>query len=105
LFKLIPPVERVSAIHKAQLASINGNMFSTFSKDGRVGLRLGKEEREVFIEKYDSKLFENYGLVMKEYVEVPDSLLDKLNELTPYLEQSYAYAKTLKPKPTKKKPK
>ncbi len=39
---------------------------------------------------------------MKEYVAVPDALLKKTRELQKYLELSYAYAKTLKPKPTKK---
>ena len=40
---------------------------------------------------------------MKEYVEVPDSLLKKTKELQPYFKMSYEYAKTLKPSPTKKK--
>jgi TfoX/Sxy family transcriptional regulator of competence genes len=40
---------------------------------------------------------------MKEYVAVPDPLLGKTKELQKYLELSYAYAKRLKPKPTKKK--
>ena len=35
---------------------------------------------------------------MKEYVEVPDHLLEDIAELMPYLNQSYAYAKTLKVK-------
>jgi hypothetical protein len=40
---------------------------------------------------------------MKEYAVVPDSLLKKTRELAKYLAISYDYAKTLKPKPTKKK--
>lgn len=40
---------------------------------------------------------------MKEYVAVPDPLLQKTNELQKHLALSYAYAQTLKPKPTKKK--
>lgn len=87
---------------KLPYTSHNGNMFSMLSKDGRVGLRLGKDEREAFIKKYSSKRFENYGAVMKEYVEVPDALLDNLDELLPYLAMSYAYVQTLKPKPTRK---
>jgi TfoX/Sxy family transcriptional regulator of competence genes len=39
---------------------------------------------------------------MKEYVTVPDSLLKNTKELRKYLETSYAYIGTLKPKPTKK---
>jgi hypothetical protein len=37
-------------------------------------------------------------------VTVPDALLAKTKELKPYFEMSYEYAKSLKPKPTKKKP-
>jgi len=48
-------------------------------------------------------LFEAYGAVMQEYVSVPDALLENTKELQKYLDASYEYAKTLKPKPTKKK--
>jgi TfoX/Sxy family transcriptional regulator of competence genes len=40
---------------------------------------------------------------MKEYVTVPDKLLENTEELKKYLDLSYEYVKTLKPKPTKKK--
>jgi TfoX/Sxy family transcriptional regulator of competence genes len=40
---------------------------------------------------------------MKEYVSVPDELLENTEELKQYLDLSYAYVRTLKPKPTKKK--
>ena len=78
--------------------SVNGHMFSFVSKAGKIALRLGKEEREAFIEKYDGKLAENYGVVMKEYVQVPDDLIGNLDALAPYLALSYAYARSLKPK-------
>ena len=78
--------------------SVNGHMFSFVSKAGKVALRLGAAEREDFIEKYDTELARNYGVVMKEYVEVPDALLADLDALAPYLAQSYEYALTLKPK-------
>jgi hypothetical protein len=38
---------------------------------------------------------------MKEYVTVPDGLLEKTKELQKYFEMSYEYAKTLKPKATR----
>ena len=40
---------------------------------------------------------------MKEYVTVPDQLLQNTAELKPYLDLSYTYTSSLKPKPTKKK--
>ena len=51
-------------------------MFSLLSAmTETMALRLPKEEREAFLKKYKSKLFEVYGAVMKEYVRVPDALL------------------------------
>ena len=90
---------------KLSYTSLNGNMYTLLTKEGRVCLRLGKAEREAFVEKYNSKPCVQYGAVMKEYVEVPDDLLANTAELAPYLALSYAYAQTLKPKPTKKKAK
>ena len=88
---------------KLPYTSYQGNMFSQLNKAGKVGLRLGKAEREAFIAEFDGVLFETYGTVMKEYVEVPDQLLENTQRLLPYLEQSYDYVKTLKAKPTKRK--
>ncbi len=90
---------------KLPYTSLNGNMYSFVTKAGKVGLRLAKADREAFIAKYDSRLAENYGAVMKEYVEVPDDLLQNTAELQPYLALSYEYVQTLKPKPTRKKSK
>ena len=83
--------------------SLNGHMFTHLSKDGTLGLRLPKEAREAFLEKYNTSLYESYGAVMKEYAAVPDELLQNTEELSPYLMISFEYIKTLKPKPTKKK--
>jgi hypothetical protein len=82
--------------------SLNGNMFTLLNPPGHLAIRLPEAERDKFIKKYKTKLFEAYGVVMKEYVAVPDSLLPKTKELAPYLVLSYEYAKTLKPKATKK---
>ena len=83
--------------------SLNGNMFTQMNKSGSVGLRLSKEHRERFMEQYDAELFETYNTIMKEYVCVPDVLLERTDELREYLALSYEYARTLKPKPTTKK--
>jgi TfoX/Sxy family transcriptional regulator of competence genes len=97
-----PEIERKGADNP--YTSLNGNMFSLLlSPEGRLALRLPQDEREQFLKKYKTTLFEAYGAVMKEYVAVPDALLRKTKELQKYLGVSYAYAKTLKPKPTKKK--
>jgi len=102
LLSTVPQIEVKGADNR--YAALNGNMFTLLhSPEGRMALRLPPREREQFLKKYKTKLFEAYGAVMKEYVAVPDALLNKTKELQPYLAASYAYAKTLKPKATKKK--
>lgn len=83
--------------------SVNGHMFTYLSKSGSMGLRLPKDEREAFLERYNTTLFESHGAIMKEYVTVPDELLKDTDKLEKYLDISYAYVKSLKPKPSKKK--
>ena len=82
--------------------SLNGHMFSFLAKDGTMGLRLSESDREKFITDFDSRLMEQYGKIMKEYVVIPDSLLADTARLGGYLELSHAYVSTLRPKPTKK---
>jgi TfoX/Sxy family transcriptional regulator of competence genes len=96
-----PKIERKGAANP--YTSLNGNMF-TLLHQSSLAIRLPEDKREEFLRKYNTTLFTAYGTVMKEYVAVPDALLKKTKELQKYLEFSYEYAKTLKPKPTKKKP-
>ena len=99
----VPEIDRKGADNP--YTSLNGNMFSLLlSPEGRMALRLPDSEREQFLKKYKTKLFEAHGRVMKEYVAVPDALLKKTSELQKYFKISYDYAKTLRPKPTKKSP-
>ena len=85
--------------------SVNGHMFSLFTKEDQMTLRLPPEELESFLKKYKTKLSLQYGMVMKEYAVVPDSLLSKTSELQKYFDISYKYVSSLKPKPTTKKKK
>jgi len=82
--------------------SLNGNMFTLLHQSSTLAIRLPEDERQEFLKKHKTRLFEAYGTVMKEYVHVPDALLENTKELQKYLQVSYEYAKTLKPKPTKK---
>ncbi|HXX16061.1 MAG TPA: TfoX/Sxy family protein [Candidatus Eremiobacteraceae bacterium] len=100
LIATIPELERKGDANP--YTSLNGNMF-TLLHQGRLAIRLPEDEREKFLKKFKTKLFEAYGAVMQEYVAVPAAMLEDTKELKKYLEISYAYAKTLKAKPTKKK--
>jgi TfoX/Sxy family transcriptional regulator of competence genes len=101
LVHTIPGLERKGAANP--YTSLNGNMFTLLHQSQRLAIRLPAAERDKFLKKYDTKLFEAYGTVMPEYVTVPDTLLKRTKELQKYLELSYEYVKTLKPKPSKKK--
>ncbi len=83
--------------------SLNGHMYSMLTKGDEVALRLPKDEVEKFIEKFKTKNVEQYGIVQKEYVVVPDTLLAKTAEMKKYFEMSYAYVSSIKPKATAKK--
>jgi hypothetical protein len=97
-----PKIERKGA--KNPYTALNGHMFTLLNPpNGDLAIRLSEEEREKFIKKYKTKIFVAYGAVMKEWVAVPDALLKKTKELAKYLDLSYEYVKTLKPKPSKKK--
>ena len=95
-----PNVQRKGAANP--YTSLNGHMFSYLDASGTLALRLPEDEREKFLKKYKTGLFEAYGTVMKEYVTVPDALLHDTKELRKYFEISYRYIGTLKPKPTTK---
>jgi hypothetical protein len=96
-----PKIERKGAA--MGYTSLNGHMFTLLGPFGTLALRLPEVEREKFIKKYKTTLYEAYGAVMKEYVAVPDALFKKTKELKKYLVMSYDYIATLKPKATKKK--
>jgi hypothetical protein len=101
LVRTIPGIERQGA--GVPYTSLNGNMFSYLHASSGLALRLPPGEREKFLEKYQTRLFDAYGVVQKEYVTVPSQLLKKTSELKPYFKMSCEYAQTLKPKPAKKK--
>src|SRR5579871_2422311 len=94
-----PEVERKGA--SVPYTSHNGHMFTYLDATGTLALKLPKGEREAFLEKYQTKLVEAYGVVQKEFVSVPDTLLANTDELKPYFDISYAYVQSLKPKPKK----
>src|SRR5262245_12418894 len=100
LVAAVPEVARKGAT--MPYTSVNGNMFSYLDASGSMALRLSAPDRATFIARFSTTLHDAYGHVQKEYVTVPPDLLDDTNRLLPYFEASYAYAQTLKPKPTKR---
>jgi len=97
----VPSVERKG--DSVPYTSHNGHMFSYLSKAGVMALRLPEKDREAFLKKYATRLCTQYGIVQKEYVEVPDALLQKPKELKKYVEDSFTYVNALSPKSGRKK--
>ena len=78
--------------------SANGYMFSLLNKAGEFGIRFSKEVQEKYIEEFGTGLYKSYGATMKGYVRIPDEMLDDLDKLAEYLNESYDYVMTLPPK-------
>lgn len=68
----------------------------------KIGIRLSKEQGTQFMQEHQTTVFRSYGAVMKEYVLVPEKLIEDFKLLSSYLNDSYTYAKSLKPKNSKK---
>ena len=100
LIAMRPDIERKGAT--VPYTSVNGHMFSFLTASGLLALRLPAPQRDEFIRKYKTSLVEAYGVLLKEYVQVPDDLLRNTVELKQHLDQSYAYVSGLKPKPSKR---
>jgi TfoX/Sxy family transcriptional regulator of competence genes len=84
--------------------SVNGNMYSFLDKGGVLAIRLGGKDYENFLAEFAARPYlHETGTVLKEYVTAPASLLKDPKKAAAWLGKSLAYARTLKPKPSKKK--
>jgi len=75
--------------------SDNGYMFSLFNKDAEMGIRLPRKEAIAFKEKYEGDIFKSHGAVMKDYVLIPDHVLEDTTLITQLLKTSHKYIKSL----------
>ena len=81
-------------------AFASDNMFIGLHQENML-MRLPEGDRERFLEKYKTEIFQPFpGRVMKEYVVVPHELVRKPAELEPWIRRSLAYAASV---PAKKK--
>ncbi len=78
--------------------SANGHMFSTLNKDGEIGIRFSKEVQKKYMDLWQTGIFKSYNAVMQGYVLVPDHMLEDLDGLAQYLDESYDYVMSLDPK-------
>lgn len=92
----VEDVERKGAANP--YTSRNGHMTSFIDKNGDVSIRLDEAGREEFMEKYDSGISVQYGAQMKEFVVVPDDLLERHDELREWFVRSWEWVGTKEPK-------
>ena len=78
--------------------SANGHMFSLFNKAGEIGIRFSKEVQKKYMEKFNSTIFKSYNAIMHGYVLIPENMLEDLDTVAKYLDESYDYVMSLDPK-------
>jgi hypothetical protein len=69
LLAINPKIEPKGAANP--YTSLNGHMFTYLNPSGTLALRLPEKEREEFLKKYKTTLFEAYGAVMKDTQRFP----------------------------------
>lgn len=82
--------------------SLNGNMFSFLDKTGALAVRLEPEHRARHNAEHGLGPVEQYNSVMKDYVWVPEAVLDDPKKLDRLMLAALEFAQSLKPKPTRK---
>jgi hypothetical protein len=92
-------VERKGAANA--YTSHNGHMFSYMDGSGVLALRLPEPEKREFMARFDAPLHAAYGVVQKDYVSVPDAVLEDTATLAPYFAAAWRHVQTLKPKASK----
>lgn len=78
--------------------SANGYEFLLFNKDREFGIRFSKEDQEAFLEKHNTTLYKSHGATMRGYVLVPEKMMNDEALIAGYLNKSYDYVMSLKPK-------
>ena len=100
LIKTLAPegVERKGAT--MPYTSHNGHMFSFLTPEGKLAMRLPKDEGRDFIARFGGRRCRQHGRVLEEYVEVTDEMFKKTSTLSWYFGLSWAHVAAMPPKAT-----
>lgn len=102
---MVFPGVQVEKMFGFPCAFVNGQMFCGMFEDSMF-IRLSEADRLALLDAEGAELFSPMpGRPMREYVVVPSTFVDDEELLQPWLEKSFAYTKTLPPKPPKVKKK
>jgi hypothetical protein len=100
LIATIPGLERKGA--SIPYTSVNGHMSSYLTDTGSLVLRLAPADRERFLAEFSASLHEAYGIVQKEFVDVPDDLFGALDRIASWFAAGHAWVAGQKPKATRR---
>ena len=78
--------------------SANGHMFSLLNKDGEIGIRFSKEVQKKYMEDFDTTIYRSYDSIMHGYILIPDHMLEDLDNVARYLDESFDYVMSLESK-------
>jgi hypothetical protein len=101
LIATIPGLERKGA--SIPYTSVNGHMSSYLTESGSLVLRLSGPDRDRFITEYSARLHEAYGIVQKEFVDVPDDLFAAVDRVAPWFALGHAWIAGQKSKATRRR--
>ena len=73
-------------------------MFYLLNKAGEIGIRFSKEMQQQYFKEWNTTHYQSHGATMKGYVLIPEAMLADLDQLAQYLDESYDYVMSLKPK-------
>jgi hypothetical protein len=93
IVNLCPDFERKGK--SVPYTSANGHMFSLINKEGQLGFRYSKEVQEKYIAEWESDYLMSHGSMMKGYVMITEKMMEDLDLLSTYLNESYNYVMSL----------
>lgn len=88
---------------KTSYTAINGNMFSFIDDQARICLRFSESRKMELNIAYGSSDVLQYGAVMRGYVALSDDVIVDDTAFGKLFSESLEFAKTLKPKATKRR--
>jgi len=96
LIRAFPSIERKGK--KTPYTSANTYMSSFIGNDGRMAFRLSQADIATLIQDHKAQLMEQHGKVLKDFVAIPDKLLNDTALLQAYFQKSLDHTNSLKPK-------
>lgn len=89
---------------KNPYTSHNGHMFTFFdTKENYMAVRLSKEEQEAYFEATGTGPVIQYNSEMRGYIRLTDEIFEDYQKVESWLEKSWKYINSLKPKPSTKR--